>query len=77
MKHPFIKKIMNLLEKEVCQEELCKEVFSSQLFKPLTLDRKDVSVKTAAAAKHSNQETTLAEGVIIKGSIKLKKLIKM
>lgn len=77
MKHPFLKKIMNLLEKEVCQEEICKEVFSSQLFKPLTLDRKEVSVKTPTAAKHLSQETTLAEGVIVKGELHFDRLLKL
>jgi cytoskeletal protein CcmA (bactofilin family) len=77
MKHPFIKKIMTLLEKEVCQEELCKEVFSSHLFKPLNFDKKETLEKNQATAKSSPQETILAEGVMVKGELRFDKQLRI
>lgn len=77
MKSPFIKKIMNLLEKEVCQEELCKEVFSSQLFKPLHLDKKETLEKSPLLQKTSLQETILAEGVMVKGELRFDKQLRI
>lgn len=80
MKNPFLKKIMTLLEKEVCQEELCKEVFSSHLFKPIHIDKKQ-----ELHHKHSNiaskclktQETILSEGVTVKGELKFEKQLRI
>lgn len=77
MKSPFIKKIMNLLEKEVCQEELCKEVFSSHLFKPLNLDKKESLEKSHASCKALSQETILAEGVMVKGELRFDKQLRI
>lgn len=68
---------MNLLEKEVCQEELCKEVFSSHLFKPLNFDKKETLEKTPPAAKASLQETILADGVIVKGELRFDKQLRI
>jgi cytoskeletal protein CcmA (bactofilin family) len=77
MNHPFIKKIMNLLEKEVCQEELCKEVFSSHLFKPIHFEKKETTEKSLAAAKSSLEETILAEGVMVKGELHFDKQLRI
>ena len=77
MKHPFIKKIMTLLEKEVCQEEICKEVFSSHLFKPLTLEKKDSAEKMASSIKPSSSETILADGVMVKGELRFDRQLRI
>lgn len=78
MKNTFLKKLVNLLEKEVCQEELPKEL-PAHLFKTLQLDKKDLPSKPINVASRclKNQETVLSEGVCVKGELHFEKQLRI
>ena len=79
MKHPFLKKLMNLLEKEVCQEDSCKEVFSPHYFKPLHSEKKEGMEKPINIASKclKSHETVLSEGVTVKGELHFDKQLRI
>lgn len=79
MKHPFLKKLMNLLEKEVCQEDSCKELFSPHYFKPLHVEKKEGSDKPLNVASKclKSHETVLSEGVSVKGELHFDKQLRI
>lgn len=79
MKHPFLKKLMNLLEKEVCQEDSCKDIFSPHYIRPLQVEKKEGLEKPHNIASKclKPQETVLSEGVIVKGELHFEKQLRI
>jgi cytoskeletal protein CcmA (bactofilin family) len=80
MKHPFLKKLLSLLEKEVCQDEPAKEPSPSYFFKPFHLDKKSLfpDKPTHIIAKClKNHETVLSEGVSVKGELHFDKQLRI
>jgi|GEM_PF-1303577 len=80
MKNPFIKKLMTLLEKEVCQDEACKEIFPNHFFKPLSIEKKEGAIEkplNVASKCLKPQETVLSEGVTVKGELHFDKQLRI
>lgn len=80
MKHPFLKKLISLLEKEVCQEELPKEAYPMNFFKPFQIDKKSLFLDKpshVAAKCLKAQETVLSEGVSVKGELHFDKQLRI
>lgn len=79
MKHSFLKKLMNLLEKEVCQREEKKLLDHCPITKltPIQIEKiKKQSQKSLLKTK-TKEETLLSEGVSIKGKLIFKELLKV
>jgi cytoskeletal protein CcmA (bactofilin family) len=80
MKNPFLKKLINILEKEVCQDELPKEQNPLHCFKPFQIEKKssahDKPANIASKCLKS-QETILSEGVCVKGELHFEKQLRI
>lgn len=80
MKNPFLKKLINILEKEVCHEELSKDHHPLHSFKPFQIDKKSSShdkPANVAAKCLKPQETVLSEGVAVKGELHFEKQLRI
>lgn len=78
MKNPFLKKLMTILEKEVCQEDLLKEQHPLYALKPFQLDKRSHDKPSNIAAKCLKpQETVLSEGVAVKGELHFDKQLRI
>jgi len=78
MKNPFLKKLMSILEKEVCQEDLLKESHPLHHLKPFALDRRSHDKPLNIAARCLKpQETVLSEGVAVKGELHFEKQLRI
>lgn len=80
MKTPFLKKLVKILEKEVCQEELPKENNPLHCFKPFQIEKKSSShYKPANIASKclKSHETVLSEGVCVKGQLQFEKQLRI
>lgn len=80
MKHPFLKKLISLLEREVCHEELPKESYPMNFFKPFQIDKKSLfheKPSHVAAKCLKSQETVLSEGVSVKGELHFDKQLRI
>lgn len=80
MKNPFLKKLMGILEKEVCHEEISKEHHPLHTFKPFHMDKKSPSYEKPANVASKclkSQETVLSEGVAVKGELHFEKQLRI
>ena len=80
MKHPFLKKLISLLEKEVCHEEIPKDSYPMNFFKPFQIDKKSLfheKPSNIAAKCLKSQETVLSEGVSVKGELYFDKQLRI
>lgn len=81
MKHPFLKRLISLLEKEVCHEEAPKDPYPMQFFKPFQIDKKSLfpheKPSNIAAKCLKVQETVLSEGVSVKGELHFDKQLRI
>ena len=68
MKKPFLKKILNLLEKEICHEDIPKDSHPLHVFKKNPAFFHDKSAYIASKCLKP-QETVLSEGVSVKGEL--------
>lgn len=81
MKKPFLTKLMNLLEKEICHEDLPKDSNPLHVFKPFKSDKMPPffhdKPSNIASKCLKPQETVLSEGVTVKGELHFDKQLRI